>query len=350
VVNAEEGFILGISALKLWNRAEDAPKKKERRYRCQPIETKESYKWIEVFQQSQKTLEATTVSLITHIGDREADIYEEFSRVPDGKNHLLVRLCQDRCILDSSEHLFAHMASQPLAGCYQFQVEADSRCNRQARLAQIDVRFCQVQIQRPKNLKGDYPPALSLYTIEAREINPPPGQKPILWRLLTTHPITNFAQAQQCISWYGWRWRIEQLFATLKTSGLDIERTELESFEAIQRLIVLALEAAVRILQLTMGRADETHRAEIAFSSEELDYLERISPALNGSTRKQQNPYESGSLAWAAWLIARLGGWSGYQSQRPPGIGTFSNGLRRFEMMFEGWLLTIQYVCTETYV
>jgi len=150
--------------------------------------------------------------------------------------------------------------------------------------------------------------------------------------------------------WYGWRWRIEQLFASLKTSGLDIERTELESFEAIQRLIVLALGAAVRILQLTMGRADEAHRAEITFSPEELDYLQLISPALNGSTRKQQNPYESGSLAWAAWLIARLGGWSGYQCQRPPGIGTFSSGLRRFEMMFEGWLLTIQYVRTETYV
>jgi len=124
--------------------------------------------------------------------------------------------------------------------------------------------------------------------------------------------------------------------ALLKTSGLDVERTELESFAAIQRLIVLTLGAAVRILQLTLERDDETHKAEIVFSPKELQYLAQIAPSLNGSTRKQQNPYESGSLAWAAWLIARLSGWSGYRSQRPPGITTFSHGLRRFETMVWG--------------
>jgi len=44
-------------------------------------------------------------------------------------------------------------------------------------------------------------------------------------------------------------------------------------------------------------------------------------------------------LAWAAWLIARLGGWSGYQSQRPPGIVTFYRGLQTFESIFLGWKL-----------
>jgi hypothetical protein len=45
---------------------------------------------------------------------------------------------------------------------------------------------------------------------------------------------------------YTWRWRIEQLFATLKTAGLNIEATQLESVTAIQRLTVLALSLAVR--------------------------------------------------------------------------------------------------------
>lgn len=52
------------------------------------------------------------------------------------------------------------------------------------------------------------------------------------------------------IRWYTWRWRIEQLFATLKKAGLNLEATQLELIAAIQRLTVLALSIAVRILQL----------------------------------------------------------------------------------------------------
>ncbi len=36
-------------------------------------------------------------------------------------------------------------------------------------------------------------------------------------------------QALQVIDWYKWRWRIEQLFATLKKAGLNLEATQLES-------------------------------------------------------------------------------------------------------------------------
>ncbi len=58
--------------------------------------------------------------------------------------------------------------------------------------------------------------------------------------LLTTHRVVCIEQALQVIEWYRWRWRIEQLFATLKKAGLNLEATQLESVEAIQRLTVLA--------------------------------------------------------------------------------------------------------------
>jgi len=108
-----------------------------------------------------------------------------------------------------------------------------------------------VKIQRPDKLNGqDYPPSVTLYAVEALEVNPPAGQEPIHWRLLTTHQVVCLEQALQIIRWYTWRWRIEQLFATLKTAGLNVEATQLESVAAIQRLTVLALSLAVRILQL----------------------------------------------------------------------------------------------------
>lgn len=60
---------------------------------------------------------------------------------------------------------------------------------------------------------------------------------------------------------------------------------------------------------------------------------------MEGTTRKQQNPYPPASLPSATWFIARLGGWSGYSSQRAPGMVTLIRGLRQFESIFLGWKL-----------
>jgi hypothetical protein len=64
-----------------------------------------------------------------------------------------------------------------------------------------------------------------------------------------------------------------------------------------------------------------------------------ICKKLEGKTKKQINPYAKGSMAWAAWIIARLGGWNGYQSESPPGPITMLRGLQKFELQHKGWLL-----------
>lgn len=152
-------------------------------------------------------------------------------------------------------------------------------------------------------------------------------------------------QALQVIEWYRWRWRIEQLFAALKQPGLQLEATQLESGKAIQRLCVLALAVALRVLQLVEGRDDDTQPAQRVLSDDQLQCLVQIAPRLSGRTVKQQNPHPAHTLAWVAWCIARCGGWSGYQSQHPPGITTMLRGLQQFEFIFAGWELA-QDVCT----
>jgi len=348
VLNAQTGFPLGLSAIQLWTRDCDHADKHQRNYQNLPIEEKESYKWLQSAESSNRCLSSGGARLVTHIGDRESDLYEEWASVPDAQTHLLIRACQNRRLLNQELSLYDYLSTQPCQGSYPVQVVDDPRRQQTAREALLAVRVAKVEIRRPDNLRAqDYPPSVALYAVEAQEVTPPPGQTPIHWRLLTTHEVVCLEQALQVIEWYCWRWRIEQLFATLKQAGLNLEATQLESVEAIQRLTVLALSIAVRTLQLVEGRDNPDLPASVAFTDEQQQCLTQLAPSLQGGTQKQQNPYPPASLPWATWLMARLGGWSGYCSQRPPGMPTLIHGLRRFESIFLGWKLAqTPLVCT----
>ena len=164
---------------------------------------------------------------------------------------------------------------------------------------------------------------------------------PIVWRLLTTHAATSLAEAARIIDLYRRRWIIEQLFRTLKSQGLDLEDSFLSDGDALECLAATALIAAASIMQLVQGRgeAGSALPASRVFSPAEVSVLEALARKLEGKTEKQKNPHPKQSLAWAAWGIARAGGWNGYASERPPGPITFARGLRRFHAIAEGFAL-----------
>ena len=69
--------------------------------------------------------------------------------------------------------------------------------------------------------------------------------------------------------------------------------------------------------------------------------LRAINATLEGRTEKLKNPHPPTSLAWFAWIVARLGGWSGSTSRgyKPPGPKTIARGLRRLDGHLTGWQL-----------
>ena len=79
--------------------------------------------------------------------------------------------------------------------------------------------------------------------------------------------------------------------------------------------------------------------AEFVFSGEEIDVLTAINKKLKGRTELQKNHHPERTLAWAAWIIAKLGGWMGYASHKPPGPITFHRGMARFQNFVAGWQL-----------
>lgn len=338
VVNPNNNNIYGLASTLIYNRDWNKLKKHERKYPQQPIEEKESYRWLRSAELSKQII-PNHVQL-TIVGDRESDIYDEFYRVPDERTNLLVRSRCDRYLVNSNSKLYEYLSNQPVAGTYE--IELSSNTKRSKRVTQIEIRFCCVEIEAPKKHKHKHQ-SVKLTAIEAREIGQNNSDKladePVLWRLLTTHQVDNYDQVVECINWYKKRWLIEELFRVLKTKGFCIESSQLSSGSKLKKLLALTLEAALHVMRLKLSLTQEEQEAESFFTDEEQDFLEVLQSTVEGATQKQKNPYPNRSLAWAAWTIARVAGWSGYKSHGPPGYITIKEGYDRFNAQLQIYLL-----------
>jgi hypothetical protein len=333
-IDAEDGAVLGLAGATIWRRT----RVKEDDYQSLPIEEKESHRWIATALKARTFL--STAALVTLIADREGDIYELFARVPDEQTHVLVRAVRDRALADVDGRMLGKIAAEPEAGRVAFDLSG--RPGRTARRVILAVRFCPVTLRQPRRgADRRDPPQLTLNLVEAHEIDPPPGEDPIVWRLLTTHAATSLAEATRIIDLYRCRWIVEQLFRTLKSQGLDLEDSLISDGDALECLAATALIAAASVMQLIQGRgeAGSALPASRVFSPAEVSVIEALIRKFEGKTAKQKNPHPQQSLAWAAWCIARAGGWNGYARERPPGPITFARGLRRFHAIAEGFAL-----------
>lgn len=350
VVEAQGGAVLGFSAIHTWIReqneacdakssASPAKKKTSNDYRKLPIEDKESYRWLDVAIQSKVTL--ANASLVTIVADRESDIYEEWYRIPDERTHLLTRSSYNRR-LSNGKKLFDHLDTLNAAGTYEVALKK-RKGKRSAHVAKLVIRFSEVEIMRPQGCSDkNAPKKIKLRAIDVRELpeSVVGDEEPIHWRLLTTHPCDSFEEALEIVGWYCLRWNIEQLFRTVKKQGFQIESSQVETGECLTKLAIITFRAAVQTMQLTLAREGKTARpASDVFSEGEEHILATLQPRLEGKTEKQKNPHAVKTLAWSAWIIARLGGWKGYASESPPGPITMLDGQVEFASICRGWEL-----------
>jgi hypothetical protein len=339
VVDARTCMPLGYSDIRIWHRPMDQGNRHERKYKQLPIEEKESYKWLETSMNTRRNLSEAEAVII--VQDREGDIFEQFFQIPDNKTFLLVRSFINRTTIEQ-EKLWNVLSLSPLLGQYQIEVSADSHSKEPARLANIEVRVVSVDIKPPVHDRKKKGQTVSVYAVEAREINST-SKEPILWRLVTTWPVNSYEDALMVIEWYSWRWFIEELFRILKKGGFDIERSELESGWAVRKLTIMLLDVIIKLMQLHIAynELEEANvpEASLVFNEQEQQCLQLLNSRVEGKTAALKNPYPSAKLNNAAWTVARLGGWKGYKSQRPPGMNTMFNGLKKFYDIFDGWSL-----------
>ena len=331
-IDADSGDSLGLVAGEIWTRQGRQTIAHDKR----AADDRESRRWLSTAQASKRVLSAA--AMVTVIGDRESDIYGAWSQFPESQFHLLSRSMQDRVLLGGGS-LDAMVAAFPVAGCRRLEVV--ERAGRPGRSAKLELRFGEVTIKRPHRCAPDLPDGVTLRVVEVSELDAPAGQEPLRWCLLTTHQVQSAAEAWQIVDWYKQRWTIEQLFRTLKKQGLRLEDSQVETAERLLKLTAIATHAAALIMQLVQARdGKRSQPAAIAFSSDEIAALHAVeADQYAPRTEKQRNPHPKETLAWAAWIIARLGGWDGYPSSKPPGPITFKHGLEYFHGIAKGWSL-----------
>ncbi len=297
------------------------------------LPNKESYKWIESLTACQAVATLCPDTLLVNITDREGDLYELFVQalsVPkESKVELLVRARHDRKLAEGPATLWQEVARQPVAATLKVRVGRHG--DQPSRLASLHIRFCAVQLKAPKRKASE--PSLQLWAIEAREVRPPKGITPILWRLLTTLPVFSAAEAIERVKWYAQRWQIEVIHKVLK-SGCNIEQRQMQTAQRLERVLSIDLIVAWRILALCKAARELPD-----------DPISNWLPAAQWQTlwcyvhQRTRVPQRPPTVRQAVRWIAQLGGFLGRKSDGEPGTTTLWRGLQQLEAMTKMWKL-----------
>jgi hypothetical protein len=297
-LDAKNGSCLGLIGGRIWTRRGLIKIAHQKRLST----NKESHRWLATAERAKPVL--AEAAMVTVVADRESDIFAEWARLPAPNFHLITRSMQDRRLVNG-ESLYA--AAKRFAFTATRCVALPARHGkREARLADLTLRFGKVELARPGNTRErDLPDSVSLTLIEVVERDPPTGTEAVHWRLLTTHEVNDAAAAWH-IDWYKMRWNIEQFWRLLKLQGLRLEDSQLETADRLIKLTAIAAKAAAVTFQLLQARdAPTCEPATLAFADTEIAVLGKLNAEIQGPTQLQRNPHRKKTLKWAAWIIAR---------------------------------------------
>jgi len=285
----------------------------------------------------------------TFVMDREGDIMEVYDRLKDERTDVLVRSSHDRNIETPQGEVMklnAFISSQEIIVEKIVKVRGKKRKKRNAK---VEIRIGSCKLQWPSKQKVSYKnneQGVEVSIIEVRESRHEGYSKepPLIWRLISTKRIETREQALVEVENYEQRWRIEEYFKLLKSDGYNMEGTELEKGTSIRKLSLILMKTSIKVLQLKAARSGQGKmQVKEIFNEEEIACLDQLNEELSGDTEKQKNPHDSNHLSWASWIIARLGGWKEfYTDKRPPGNKTFIWGLEKFEAVMIGYHLSIK--------
>lgn len=336
-----DGTPLGTVAAEAWTREDDSPAKNRKQT---PIEEKESQRWVDGLRVAQQVARDTPGTQIICVADSEADIFEVLveAQASPRSADWIVRACHDRALdaktgqkggenAAAAHSLFEQVAAQEVLFTKTItvrgrkpKVSCETRGRRQARVsreAEVEVRAARVAL-RPPYRPDRKLPGIEVNAVLVREINPPPGEEPVEWLLLTSLPIDTADAVRAVIQYYTVRWMIEVYFRTLK-SGCRIEERRFEKLPRLLNCLAAYLIVAWRTLYVCrLGRSCPDISCEAVFEPAEWKAVYRV-------VRGKMPPREPPNLQTMVRMVAQLGGYVNKPRGDDPGPQTIWLGLAR---------------------
>jgi Transposase DNA-binding/Transposase Tn5 dimerisation domain len=335
---------LGVVTAKIWSRDPEefakSQEEKRRARKAKPIEEKESGRWLEGYQNACALAAETPDTTIVAVSDSEGDIYECLQAGTAGEAEFIVRGCQDRALLDEEHSLLLQtLACKAALGKMKIRVskrEASTgdetkkrKQPRDGRIARVTIRSAKVLLRGPAR-PGMKLPDIYVNAILVKEENPPAGEEPIEWLLLTSLPIETLADVTKVLDYYCCRWEIEIYFRTLK-SGCKIEELQFERQDRFEVCLAMYMIVAWRVLHVLMlGRACPKMRCDAVLAEAEWKSVYVI-------VTNEDAPAKPPLLSDMVKMIAELGGYLNRKHDGPPGPQTMWIGLQRMRDFAIAW-------------
>ena len=318
---------LGVLDTKFWQRPEE---KVAHLREKKPIEEKESYRWLESYEQACEVQKQCPDTLILNVADREGDIHEWFelmqSKPAEERAELLVRAkCNRRIHVgdDQYNYLWEEMTAEPAAG--QMVIATPRSGNKPARSAQLEIRYKEVEFcgRQYKHIEPVF-----MYAVYAKEAKLPKGEKAIEWMLLTSLPIEETETAKAVVGWYCARWEIEIYFRVLK-QGCQIEELKLETDDRLLNCISVYMMIAWRIHTITMqSREHPDIPCDVLFSEREWKTIYLMQ-------KKSKPPQAPPTLKEITRMLAQLGGFLARKRGGDPGVKNIWRGYHALQNYVE---------------
>jgi hypothetical protein len=277
---------------------------------------KESLRWIEGYERVAEMAQRCPEQRLVYVTDREADMLDLMKKAQQLKHPAdwLIRARHNRS-LNPEERLWDAVEKQTVLAKITFI--KPRKKGAKARQIQQEIKVLRYTLSK----KSQCPVEVTL--VQAKEINPPRGCQPIIWRLMTNRGVDNESQAIEIIGWYRCRWEIEMFFDVLKV-GCQVEKLQLGTRERIEKALALYMIIAWRVMYLMrLGRTCPDLPADLVF-----DELEWKSSYLLG---KQKLPQGIPTLNDVIRNLATLGGFLGRKSDGDPGSKSIWIGFQRIQ-------------------